>query len=224
MNSPINTKELNEKIKTLKEQLKKEESFKLGIESFLKLHTLFYPSSMGQSESETYEDLLWKDLDEEICRTSLNSKGRTIPYGIWHVTRIEDLTMNILVDGGEQVYNRDRYSERIKAGINHTGNSLNQSKILKMSQQIDLDILKEYRVEVGRQTQSIIKNLTFPDLKKRVQKKDIERILNEGGVDDVPEANWLLDFWAKKDTYGILFMPACRHQIVHLNECFRCRK
>lgn len=184
---------------------------------------MFYRSTNSDPESETFEDLLWKDLDETTAMAKLNSKGRTIIYGIWHVTRIEDLTMNLLVDRGEQVYNSGNYREGINAGIDHTGNSLNRQQILTMSQQVDIVQLQQYRDEVGKQTRKLIKNLQFNDLKTKVKQEDILRIFKEGGVDDVPEANWLLDFWARKNTFGILFMPACRHQLVHLNECFRCR-
>lgn len=223
MNSPINTKEINNTIKQLKELLKKEETFIQGITDFLTLHKMFYRSTNSDPESETFEDLLWKDLDETTAMAKLNSKGRTIIYGIWHVTRIEDLTMNLLVDRGEQVYNSGNYREGINAGIDHTGNSLNRQQILTMSQQVDIVQLQQYRDEVGKQTRKLIKNLQFNDLKTKVKQEDILRIFKEGGVDDVPEANWLLDFWARKNTFGILFMPACRHQLVHLNECFRCR-
>lgn len=224
MYNPINTKEINNTIKKLKEDLKRAETFSQGVTDFLELHKMFYASSISDIGVETYEDLLWKNLDEDTLRTSLNSKGRTIIYGIWHVTRIEDLTMNMLVDEGEQIYKTENYREKINAGIDHTGNSLDTTQILKMSHQVDIHQLKEYRNAVGKQSQKLIQNLNFSDMKKRVKQKDIERILKEGGVDNVPEANWLLDFWAKKNTNGILFMPACRHQLVHLNECFRCTK
>jgi len=56
-----------------------------------------------------------------------------------------------------------------------------------------------------------------------VKKEDIERVRKEGAVDDVPSANWLLDFWGNKSVEGILFMPASRHQIVHLGENFRAK-
>jgi len=46
----------------------------------------------------------------------------------------------------------------------------------------------------------------------------------DGGVDDVPSANWLLDFWGNKTVEGILMMPAARHQVVHLNESFKAKR
>jgi hypothetical protein len=145
-----------------------------------------------------------------------NKKGRTVLYGVWHSTRIEDITMNLLVDKGTQVYIRDGFRESIGAGIDHTGNSLSNNEILVMSAKINIDALRGYRLQVGIQSQKIIQSLKYQDLKQKVAKQDIERIRHEGAVDDVPAANWLLDFWGKKITEGILMMPACRHQIVHL--------
>jgi hypothetical protein len=52
----------------------------------------------------------------------------------------------------------------------------------------------------------------------------LQRILDEGGVLNVEGANWLIDFWGKKNVAGILLMPITRHQMVHMNESMRLKK
>lgn len=37
----------------------------------------------------------------------VTSKDETIAWALWHIARLEDLTMNLLVSGGEQVWNRE---------------------------------------------------------------------------------------------------------------------
>ena len=52
----------------------------------------------------------------------------------------------------------------------------------------------------------------------------LQRILYEGGVLNVEGANWLIDFWSRKNVAGILLMPVTRHQIVHINESIQLKQ
>jgi len=92
---------------------------------------------------------------------------------------------------------------------------------------IDLKSIKElngYRVKVGKSTQKIIETLEFTDIKRKVEKEQLEKIKQNGGVIDDPKSIWLLDFWGKKNILGLIMMPITRHQIVHLNDCFKIKQ
>ena len=39
-----------------------------------------------------------------------------------------------------------------------------------------------------------------------------------------PASIWLLDFWKNKTIAGLLTMPITRHQIVHINDCFKLKE
>lgn len=216
----LNVSELNTGINNIKTLFSKERTFDEGKRLFIDMYSRFYSSKLTGKISTSFEDALFDGLTEKVARTAVNKKGRTILYGVWHSTRIEDMTMNLLVAKTSQVYVRERFKDAIRAGIDHTGNSLSAGEILIMSAKIDIDALRAYRLKVGVESQKIIQSLEFSDIKKKVAIKNIERIRAEGGVDDVPAANWLLDFWSKKNVEGILMMPACRHHIVHFNENF----
>lgn len=219
----IDFKSINTEIKDLKTLFRKESTFEQGKQRFLLLQSSFYKSKMSERNVITIEDILYEQLTEDIMRRSVNEKGRTIIYGLWHASRIEDITMNMLVMQGEQIYNK-KYRKEINSGIDHTGNSLSREEILEMSKRTNIKALEMYRIEVGKQTQKIISEIKFIDLKRKVLKKDIDRVRDEGAVDNVPAANWLLTFWGNKNVEGLLFMPACRHQLVHLRENFRAKK
>lgn len=219
----VDTKLLNEEIKKLKALFSRPEHFEQAKNQFLTFHAKFYPSKMIKNKELSFDDLLWDNLPEDVARSSVNSKGRTVLYGLWHSTRIEDITINLLVNRTHQIFTKQNFAKLINAGIAHTGNSLTKNEILTMSSRINIDALRTYRLTVGLETQQTIKKLTFDDLKRKVLIEDIERIRKEGAVDDVSSANWLLDFWKTKNVLGILFMPACRHQLVHLNENLRAK-
>jgi hypothetical protein len=61
----------------------------------------------------------------------------------------------------------------------------------------------------------------FNDINRKVEKRHLDKILQNGGLIDDPKSVWLLDFWGKKNVLGLIMMPITRHQIVHLNDCFK---
>ncbi len=184
----------------------------------LKLHAMVYLSEMSGINQKTFEDEIWEYLDENTVRKLVNKKGRTVLYGVWHSTRIEDITMNLLVAGKDQLYEKDDWFSRICSPIRHTGNSLTGEMILEQSSVINIDELKAYRIAVGRNSEEIIQSLKAGEMKRKVYTGNLQRILSEGAVDNVDSAKWLIDFWGKKDVAGIILMPCLRHQLVHINE------
>lgn len=214
----------NSKQKILKEILLKPEKFDEAIKLCLEQHAMVHLCKMSQINEVTFEDELWEGLDETIFRTSLNEKKRTIAYGLWHSTRIEDITMNILVAGEKQVINTGNWLEKISSKICDTGNAMKAEEIMEFSQNVNLKELRNYRIAVGRKTREIILKLNPGDLKRKIDPQRLQRVLDEGAVRDVESANWLIEFWGKKNVAGILLMPVTRHHIVHINESMRAKK
>lgn len=211
-------------IKRLREIILKPDKYDESIRLILDLHAIVHSSKMSGIDKKTFEDELWEGLDDEVFRTSTNEKGRTVAYGIWHSTRIEDITMNLLVAGDEQIFNTGNWKEKINASIVDTGNSLNETEILEFSKDINMDELKNYRIEVGRKTRDIINTLTTAGMKRKFDKSKLQRILDDGAVLDVEASNWLIDFWGRKNVSGIILMPVTRHHMVHINESLSAKK
>ena len=220
----MDLKTWNDDLKHLRQIILKQNNIEESKNLFLSLHAMVHSSNMSGIDEKTFEDELWENLDEDKFRTATNEKGRTIAYGMWHSTRIEDITMNILVDKGEQVLNTGNWKEKIKSVITDTGNALTKEQILEFSKSINMQELKNYRIAVGRRTREIVKNLICDDMKRTFEKYQLQQIIDEGAVLNVEASNWLIDFWGKKNVSGIFLMPATRHHIVHLNESFRAKK
>jgi len=113
---------------------------------------------------------------------------------------------------------------KLNTGIKDTGNAMTCSEIESFNKSINIKELKEYRVKVGKSTQKIIKGMEFSDVKRKVEKEQLEKIKQNGGVTDDPKSIWLLDFWGRKNILGLINMPITRHQIVHLNDCFKIKQ
>ncbi len=182
------------------------------------MHSQVHTSEMSGAAFVTYEDILWENLDQKVFSEQFKQKGTTIAWNLWHVTRIEDLTVNLLIAEKDQVINSSGWLDRMQVSVSDTGNAMSDSEIAAFSSRVNMQELRNYRIEVGRKTQEIIKKLTPEMLKQKVKPEMIQRIKEEGGVTDAEDSKWLLDFWGKKTVAGIIQMPITRHQIVHLND------
>lgn len=202
----------------LREILLKSDRFDEAINICLEQHSMVHSSEMSGTNFETFEDELWKDLDDTTFRNTVGVKGRTIAYGIWYSTRIEDITMSILVSGSEQVIDLDNWLTRINSNIYDTGNAMNASEILEFSSNINMQELFKYRIAVGRRTREIVQGFKPIDLKRKFDDISLRKIFDIGAVSKEDAASWLVDFWGKKSVSGILLMPVTRHHVVHINE------
>lgn len=217
------TSEWNLKQKSLKEIIRKPERFNEAKELLLEMHKSVHFSEKGNTQNPTLMDDLWEGLQDNEFAVMPTEKDETIAWGVWHITRIEDLTINILVDESEQILN-DKWLLRLNTKRTDTGNAMNDDEIMDFSKGIDIDALKAYRIAVGQKTQEVLSSLKVEDMKRKVKHQQLAKILNEHGVLDHPDSLWLLDFWGKKDVSGIILMPITRHQIVHINAGFNIKQ
>lgn len=186
----------------------------------LELHSLAHESLSEAAGPVTAEDEVWNHLTREMFITMPTPKDNTIAWDIWHITRIEDITVNFLIAGGEQLLDENQLKS-IGSPFCDTGNSWTDEEIVLFSRSVDSDALRRYRKAVGTGTREVISRLTFEDMKRKPQKSDLQKIRESGAVTDQPDSAWLTDFWGRKDVAGLLLMPVTRHQMVHLNECLK---
>ncbi|MDR3254502.1 MAG: DinB family protein [Synergistaceae bacterium] len=165
-------------------------------------------------------DKLLKELAPQEWTIMPTVKDETIAWSIWHITRIEDLTVGILVGGDRQIFDQQQ-KEKLNVAIVDTGNALSDDEIMNLSESINIHSLLDYRAAVIKRTQNIVRELSTNDMRRKVSPDGIEKIRAEGGVTAQEESVWLLDYWGKKDVAGILLMPPTRHTLIHLNDCER---
>jgi len=212
----------NEKQKNLAVFLQNQKTFNKGINLLLEMHSLLHDKKVYKTSSETFYDNLWENMKDETCKI-ISDKETSILWDIWHITRIEDIVSNILMGNKETIFNNE-IQAKLNIKIKDTGNAMTYSEIESFNKSINIKELNGYRVKVGKSTQKIIETLEFTDMKRKVGKEQLEKIKQNGGVIDDPKSIWLLDFWGKKNILGLIMMPITRHQIVHLNDCFKIKQ
>lgn len=215
-------KVLNSQQKELRKVMTAYRDHDRAIELFLCQHALLHHAGISGGQSWSYEDFLLDDLTEEIFRRVPDDSPNSIAWHIWHLARIEDVTMNILVAGREQIFRRGNWKSHLGIEWVHTGNEMPENDIEKLTENIDLDSLRAYRAEVGRETRKIVPGLTAGDLKSSVAEERLERLLEEGAL--LPKAVSTREYWGSRTIAGLLLMPPTRHAIIHLNQAARIKE
>jgi hypothetical protein len=193
-----------------------------AIQLFMGQHAMLHSAEMAQSGSWSFEDEILDDMTEEQIRRIPQKYEHSIAWLIWHMARIEDVTMNMLVAGTAQILHRDNWLKKMKVTYQDTGNAMSVEDVSNLSAKIDIESLRKYRLAVGRRTREIAKELQPEELKQKVDPSRLQQVMDEGAV--VEAARGLIDYWGRRSIAGLLLMPPIRHNIVHLNEALRLKR
>jgi hypothetical protein len=212
-------KHWNQQQQVLQHLLTKGVDFPRAIELFLSQHAVLHASEMAQTGFATFEDEIWLGLSEAAARVIPKRAEHSIAWNFWHLARIEDVTMNLLVADTPQLFEADGWLRRLGVVDKDTGNAMSEQRIAEISAKVDLEALRSYRTAVGRRTREIVQGLQPGDLKKKVDPERLQRVLAEGAVE--PAAMGLIKYWGGRTCAGLLLMPPTRHNFVHLNEALK---
>jgi hypothetical protein len=215
-------KSLNKQQTALNRMLLASPQYPKAIELFLRQHALMHSAKMAKTETWSFEDQVVDDLAEEQIRHIPRNGDHSIAWLLWHMARIEDVAMNILVAGSSQVLHQNSWLRRMKVSVRDTGNAMNEKIVAQLSATIDIKALRAYRLAVGRRTREIAKPLEPNELRQKVDPRRLQQALAEGAV--VEAASGLIDYWGRRTIAGLLLMPATRHNIVHWNEALRIKQ
>ena len=212
-------KDWNPKQQQLNTLLSHPASAEEAIQLCRQMHAELHAASLAGVKHSCQDDVT-QNLPEAGFRFCPKSLHASIAWCFWHLTRIEDAVVNLLIGEESQVFD-DEWRRRMGAAICDTGNAMSEAEMDHFNSTIVVPELLNYRLAVGRGTQICLQNLTRDDLKRKPTPPQLERLVDEGVVLTHPESTWLVDFWAKKTVAGLLMMPVTRHQMAHLNECLK---
>jgi hypothetical protein len=145
--------------------------------------------------------------------------GQSVIWKNWHITRIEDLTLSLLLAGAKKSLLDGKWLEKLGVDYVDVGNGMPEADAAKISRRMNVTALLAYRLAVGRQTRRILQNLNPDRLWEKPTPERTARIAKEKGVRE--NSAWLLKFWGGNPHANLLLMPATRHPFVHLNEISR---
>ena len=193
-----------------------------ALELFLDQHAMVHSAKALRSKLWSLEDEILTDMTAPEIRQLPAGGEHSIAWILFHLTRIEDITMNMLIAATEQIFTCEDWAKRLNVTIFHSANKMEVAGIAELSSGIDIKALRLYRTAVACRTREIVKGLAADDFKRKVEPGRLERVIREGAVS--PEAMEIVDYWSKKTIAGLLLMPPTRHCILHWNEATRIKE
>lgn len=214
-------KQLNKRQTLLRQLMTNSEQFDAAMDMFLSHHAQLHSSDVAQP-AWSFEKAVLDDMSEEKIRVIPKNEQHSVAWLLWHIARIEDVVMNLLVADSPQVFIRDGWLERLNVDLLHVGNAMTIDEIQNFSATIDVEQLLKYRAAVGRRTQEIAKGIVPQELKQNVLPDRIQKVWDEEAL--LAAASDVAEYWSRRTIAGLLLMPATRHNIVHLNEILNIKK
>jgi hypothetical protein len=212
----------NYDLQSLRLALKKPLQLEMSIQFFLNVHAPLHARAVSNTDGWNLEEEVWTGLTEAQFRCIPAGMEHSIAWCYWHLARIEDITMNLLVAGSDQVYSHDNWKQRLHAPFDDTGNSITPENVLALSGSVAFEDLRAYRSAVGLRTREIVSALTAADLPRKTPPERLQRGIDEGAIS--PNAPGLVQYWGGLTVSGLLLMPPTRHCYIHLNECLKIKK
>jgi hypothetical protein len=212
----------NERQQELRLALSRPEAHARAIELFLAQQGMTHAGEISGSGLVSFEDEIWEELPETAARCIPTKFEHSIVWCFWHLTRCEDVAMNMLVAGTPQLLLKDGWLKRMRVTAGDTGNAMDADEIADFSAQIDIPALRAYRQAVGNRTCEIVEGLHPGDFKRKTDPVRLGRALAEGAV--LASQQWLIDYWGGLTVAGLLLMPPTRHNLVHLNEALKIKQ
>jgi hypothetical protein len=211
-----NRKRWNEGQQALRKALARPDTHAQAVDLFLSQHAMVHSAEMSKAKLYSFEDEIWDGLDDAFARCLLPQFEHSIIWCFWHLTRIEDVTMNMLLARTSQLFLQDGWFDRLGVPFRHTGNGMDAAEVASLSAGIDISALRSYRFAVGRRTRKIMKSLQSADLSRKVDMARLEGVMAEGAVSEAGRG--VIDYWGGLTGAGLLLMPPTRHAMLHLNE------
>ena len=191
-------KEWSELNKTMQGQIKKKDTYKMGVDTLFSLR-----SQLMQTLVSLKEELRREDFNSIPFINADGYHSKTIAYSIWHIFRIEDIVAHSVIKEDEQVFFVGNYQKRINSPIITTGNELVKQQIADFSKQLNLEELYSYIFEVRESTEKMLEQLSYDELKRKISIERKEYLKSLKVVKEDEKANWLIDYWCNKDIRGL---------------------
>lgn len=184
-------------------------------ELFLIEHARTHAAGTANAEMSVQDNVLRGTTEEQI-RMRPQPGFNSLAWLFWHITRTEDMGVNILIAGAPQVLDSGNWFGKLNIDRRDFGASMSDEEVDALDRSISLDALFEYREAVGRQTQRVVRDLGAGVLDETIGDDLIQRLRDEQAVS--PSAGWVLDRWNGKKKTFTLTHTVLGHSLMHLGQ------
>lgn len=168
-------------------------------------------------EGTNGEDTVLQGLSDDQLRRVPQAGMNSVAWVIWHMARSEDTGLYV-VGGGQQVLDEGGWAARMKVAHRNSGTGHTADDVARLSREVDLSALRDYRAAVGQRTQAVLKSLKTPDLDAKVDIANVKRAISTGAYGEKPDAATLEKNWSTRTKSYAVTVYAITHNVGHLGE------
>lgn len=188
---------------------------------FMEQHAAVHCADISGGLSWSLQDEVMTGLTEVQIKKVPRPGQNSIVWLLWHITRIEDMTINTLALDQSQVWTAD-WAARLCFPLPDCGASMDDNDVHEFSQMISVRTILEYRAAVGRRTRETVRQLSAEQTKEIVPTEIVQKLVDEGSINS--RANWLYEYYLNRNRGFFLTRTATSHNFIHLNEAGRIGK
>ena len=183
---------------------------------FLAQHARAHAPEVGQPDF-SIQDLILRDLTDEHLRARPQAGFNSLAWLFWHMTRAEDLGMNLVIAAGPQVLDESNWTSRLNVSFRDAATGMTDQEVDAFSQQVDIEALLGYRTAVGVRTQAIVRELRPEVLDEKIEGGLVQHIREAGAFG--PNAEWVPERWLGKPKGFTLMHTVLGHTYIHIGQC-----
>jgi hypothetical protein len=183
-------------------------------------HALVHPDAAFGQPAQPFvvgkpiHDSAWSRVSEQQARHE-EPGHNSIAWILWHMARAEDMGVNGVVRGVPEVFDRDRWSQRLGVSRRELGTGWTAEETAALSATIDLQQLHAYREAVGRETRAWLEQADLGLLDQPV--RPLDRVAFDGAFRaGVADRIWPL--FAASSKSWVFVRLALWHNFFHLSE------
>jgi hypothetical protein len=178
------------------------------VDLFLREHAFVHSSEVAAADFNT--DWLVADLTEEQWRARPHGFN-SIAWMFWHMTRVEDGCVSLIVAGEPQLLDDDR-AALLQVDHRGDGDGMSKAEVAEISAGVDIDALQAYRNDVGRRTREHARALWTDRWSEAITEADVQHAVDAGVV----TAEYSIVVGKPREM--LLFWWGLHHSIYHLGQ------
>jgi hypothetical protein len=181
---------------------------------FLEQHAAMHSVAVGGNKLSS-ADRTFGGLSDDQMRVRPREDLNSLAWIMWHISRAEDIMVNVLVAERPQVFD-DGWMKRLGVARRDFGIGMTSPEVAALTREIDLNALREYRDAVGLRTREVIGGFAPSDWDGQVSADAVARAASDGafGVRTEPLSKGL----SGRPRTAVLSTIAIFHPAGHMGE------
>jgi hypothetical protein len=188
-------------------------------EFFLAQHARLHAADVADPAS--YWDRTLAGLTDAEMRARPAPGLNSVAWILWHVARTEDVTVNLVVTAGRQVWG-GAWATRLGVERADIGTGMTDAEVTELTRRLDLAAARAYRSAVGRRTREVVSALPDAAWAEIVGPADTGRAVAAGALGP-SVAGWVEKVWQDVTRGSRLGAGALAHIAMHLGEAVTIR-